>query len=422
MVNILIVSYHFPPLNHIASFRTRALAQFLHEHGIYPTVVTHDWQEDSQLGTEGIKEEDFGTHKVIRLPHTSSKYRVDRAGKAQLIWDWIRGDFDHRGTMRESGLIFEKFLHDFLRNHNGGFDLILGIYSPFFPLRLAHNLSRQFHIPYAADFRDLIDNRQLSTFHIPIAERLRNWFVHRHLRKWLRKALFISTTSEKWARHLTAVVGVKGYEITNGYEEEMLSSQKDPDTFERFEVSSVGTLYANQKMEIFIEGFRQFAAAVDRPKDLHLNFIGVRESYRPQAISELRNGLPSDVSLHIENRVSKSQAISHLKKSQILLFPTPVGYFGYFTGKIFEYLGVRRNILAFPDDGEVASQLIQDTKAGVVVGSAEEISTYLYAKYQEWRERGQCEWHGDITKIQQYSRAATVQRLASVIGQHLPQQ
>ena len=75
MKRLLLLSYHYVPLNSIATQRAVGFVRHLPEHGIHPVVVTHDWQRagdsewDWQIrrGTEH-RVETHPDHTVIYLP------------------------------------------------------------------------------------------------------------------------------------------------------------------------------------------------------------------------------------------------------------------------------------------------------------------------------------------------------------------
>jgi hypothetical protein len=99
--------------------------------------------------------------------------------------------------------------------------------------------------------------------------------------------------------------------------------------------------------------------------DFKLKLIGKLDA---SVLSEISNyGLTGNV--EIINYIPHNEVIEFQKKSQVLLLvvnnvPSAKGII---TGKIFEYLMVKRPILAIaPKDGDLAS-IIQQTNSGVVV-------------------------------------------------------
>lgn len=78
------------------------------------------------------------------------------------------------------------------------------------------------------------------------------------------------------------------------------------------------------------------------------------------------------------------------------------GYKGMYSGKIFEYLGLKKNIIIAPGDNDVIDNLIQKTKSGISANSKEEITSYILSKYNEWKTNPQIKYDGVNTE--QYSR------------------
>ena len=108
-----------------------------------------------------------------------------------------------------------------------------------------------------------------------------------------------------------------------------------------------------------------------------------------------------------------------MSNAQILVFPGFPEVPGNYTGKIFEYLGSRRNILLVPSDKSVVADLITKTKAGQIVDSSDEVSAYLADKFDEWQQNGHCSYHGVRSETEQYSRGSQTAKLAYLIKQAL---
>ncbi len=413
----LVVSYHFPPLNHIASYRTKAIADYFHENDISATIVTHDWLDGWSIADEGIKLENNGDYSVIRLPLDRSLQSHKDSNRFETIGRWLRGEFDNAGMLEASAEIFKRFLWEHLKDAN--YDLVIGLYSPYFPIRLCYQIHKNFDIPYVIDFRDLPDDRVLSSHQIDFPNKLRLRLLHPYLKKWLRHSLFTVSISEEFATYIAEKWQTNSYEITNGFEDEYLHQEGEDKGTNTFDVSSIGTLYEFQDLQIFLAGFTKFYKSVDQPELIRLNFIGVRPSYRKGVLEEIRSGVPEEVALTIEERVPKQEVAKFYGTSQVLLFPVPLGFRGFYTGKLFEYLGNRRNILVFPDDDQVAAQLVKRTKAGEAFSTSEEISRYLIDKFTEWKREGSCNFDGDKKEIAQYSRRTIMKKFTDLIKHHL---
>jgi hypothetical protein len=96
-------------------------------------------------------------------------------------------------------------------------------------------------------------------------------------------------------------------------------------------------------------------------------------------------------------KVSHAEAIKAQKESQLLwlLDWDDPDELGVHPGKVFEYLGARRPILATGGvKGNVVDELIKETCSGWHAVDVQETERVLERCYQEWKETGKVEYHG----------------------------
>jgi hypothetical protein len=89
-------------------------------------------------------------------------------------------------------------------------------------------------------------------------------------------------------------------------------------------------------------------------------------------------------------------------------------------GKVFEYIGARRPILAVGPEGDGAA-LLRTTGAGRVVdrGDVEGIAREVLALYREWSTTGATAFRGDPAQVLGQSRRERTRELAGVLGEVL---
>ncbi|MFB6257053.1 MAG: glycosyltransferase [Flavobacteriales bacterium] len=272
MKKVLILSYHYPPQDIIAAYRGKAFADHLPAFGYRPTILTHHWEDPDHREIEYFEEE-FRT--IIRLPLPDPREKVSRKSglrrKAAILKAWVNGllEPDLKGNYR----IFKDFLFHHLKEKS--YDLLIGIYSPHFALKLCYEAHRAFGPPYVLDFRDLWANRVVKKGYRP------NWrmamddsFTTRLWRKWLKKAAFFSITSHPWCEEVQrSVIDKPGVVVRNGFEEELFQERVRPSS--PFQILHAGTLYKHQKISLFLEGLSGFLE--ERPDaDLQVHFIGAQ--------------------------------------------------------------------------------------------------------------------------------------------------
>jgi hypothetical protein len=105
--------------------------------------------------------------------------------------------------------------------------------------------------------------------------------------------------------------------------------------------------------------------------------------------------------IEVAGTVSREEALRLQRESQVLLMlcwsdPRETGQH---TGKVFEYLGARRPILATGGSRGVVTDLLDRTKTGVHAQAKEELKNTLCAWYAEYRQTGRVLYRGEEAKL-----------------------
>ena len=113
------------------------------------------------------------------------------------------------------------------------------------------------------------------------------------------------------------------------------------------------------------------------------------------------------------------ESIQKQKESTILLF---LGWNdpkekGFYTGKIFEYLGARRPILSIGLKGDVVDELLKETGAGLMASEVSEIKTLLSQWMKEFKQSGEILSHfkPENTAVYHYTRKQEAAELARLL-------
>lgn len=433
-MKVLIISYHFTPMNAVASYRAKAYADYLHDHNIYPTVITEKWDYDEinaawlnhDINTK-VEITENSHFRLIRVPRYRTKIgkaidfisRIPLMGKAMVLWLWLWGYLDSGGNNMDTYLRYKSFLFEYLQHHK--FDVVVGIFSPHHHIRLCAEINKKFQIPYIIDFRDLWDNRIIHQhYHPKFKERLQDHLIQRSWKKWLSNAKFFVTTSGIWRQKLEQLFALKGHVVTNGFEEEFRPTANHNTT--QFRMVHVGSLYAHQKLHLLLEGINLFLKGKNQ-KEVQIDFIGAdRRTYEPsingflQEPTSLLSKFIDKGFINITKWLAKESMKAYYQNSQVLLFPSFPDSPGTYSAKIFEYLATGKNILVVPSDGHVVTQLIDETKAGYIANSPQEVAEYLNRLFKEWKEKGTCSYYGDEQKINVYSRKNQTAIMASLVA------
>ncbi|REJ75477.1 MAG: hypothetical protein DWQ47_08360 [Acidobacteria bacterium] len=408
----LVISYYFPPVNHIAAQRADAFQRYFPKYGINPVIATRHWSsedkswEDYFAGNRSgpdIEKTDRGP--VLRLPFRGSDgyARAKRLGRtahqAYILTRTALGD-----PQPEIEIFRDFFPH--LKNYleRNPVDAIVSTFQPASVLRLGHELSKEAGIPYVADFRDVWNPAAFGASESANNERqaFLNKFQERYFAKWLSNAALVSAVNQpiidRIATFCPSAVE-NSVVVTNGFEADLFESVEAVGK-EKFTFSVIGTLYAGHDLSIMLDGLNRFLENKSE-KEILLNFVGAAAIEETTKI--LRERLPQRF-LNLSGRILHNEAIRELKSSHVLFYVGWKGYKGMTPGKIFDYLGARRNILIAPSDHDTIERIVKETKAGRTADSVEDFVSILEGWYREWKEKGAIPYIGDEEAINFYTR------------------
>jgi hypothetical protein len=224
------------------------------------------------------------------------------------------------------------------------------------------------------------------------------------------------TVSEPWAKQLEMLHSKKVVTIPNAFDEEDYMDNVLPTT--GFTIAYTGNIYPGRQDPSPL--FKAIAELEQEGRisssDLKVRFFGRNVIQNISPLIE-RNGVQDFVKT--DGLVPFKESIRKQKESTVLLF---LGWNdprekGVYTGKLFEYLGARRPILAIGLKGGVVDELLKETGAGVVVNEVEEIKAVLSKWMREFKESGTITSHykPNDTVIRQYTRKQQAGKLAQLL-------
>jgi glycosyltransferase involved in cell wall biosynthesis len=197
--------------------------------------------------------------------------------------------------------------------------------------------------------------------------------------------------------------------ILNGFETDITSNlpnEQNP----QFTIAILGALYPQQDLNTMIDGFSLFLKSHSDAKVL---FIGLN-SFKAVA-SYIYDNL-KNFNVQILNRLPRHEALSLAFNAHVLYYVGWKGYEGMYSAKIFEYIGLKRNILICPNDYDVIEELITETKAGVCTDSCNDMCKILEEWYNEWRLSGKLTYKGNDISSLKFSREAQANKLVQELN------
>jgi glycosyltransferase involved in cell wall biosynthesis len=379
MKRVLIITYYWPPNGGAGVYRWLKLSKLLPGHGWQPVIYTPENPElvsddpgllrDVRDGLEVVKRpitEPFNLYKRFTGRSTKEKVQVGFLNeKKQGGWKedfalWVRSNFfipDARVWWVRPSV---KFLKEYLRNNP--VDAVITTGPPHSMHLIGLGLKRALGVKWIADFRDPWTD---IDFYAQL--KLTRWADAKHKRlegEVLRACDLVTCVSWHWADDLKKLGARRVQVITNGYDPGDLPSPAEP-VDEAFSLVHIGSLSPSRNapelwaaLKKICDGDPAFAAK------FKLRFVGPVDHTIAESVEQAGLGT------HLERtgRVTHREAMQHMQRARVLLLlvnDTP-NLMGILPGKLFEYVGTGRPILAVgPETGDVARVLDQAPHAVV---------------------------------------------------------
>ena len=422
MRKVVLISFCYPPRPEIGSLRAAGLAKYLPSFGWEPIVIAPQLPEGRRPPARVI-ETDYrdilgnlkstlwldpkrGVHQQLNLPQSEVPGLPLLHTKAMNL---VKSAITYPDATKGWVPFAAKAVLDLARLER--IDAIVSTSPPISAHLAAAEVTRQLECPWIVDFRDLWFGHS-GTFGRSSLRRL----LDRHLEKrTLRKASLLVAVSDEWAEQLRLRYPSKSVlSIMNGFDPEELP-RNDGRLTDEFTITYAGNLYQGKRdPRPLFEAVRDlFAAGILSPIDVRLRFYGPIEKWIQPIVKQY--GLEAVV--HLEGIVPLEKSLREQQRSHILLLlGMPVANdSGCYPGKLFEYLGSERPILALGGIKGLTADLLERTRAGVHLLSVPEIRKYLTEAYTSYRQCGYVPYEGDREAISQYTRRNMAHKFAQAL-------
>lgn len=398
--NVLMLCYYYPPLGGIGSQRSQKFARYLPQHGWRPVVVTPEHgsyfvdpslDDGASNGVEVLRTGYVDISSLLKRTVTSQKNGNGFAEKAEAnlrpVEDGSMVSFLRRAVrtwvyIPDGQIGWFPYANRTAKRaiETGGVDVI---YSTSFPVTahlVAYRLKVATNKPWIADFRDLWTENHYADYSSALRKRL-DQIVESKL---LEKADIIVTVSNTWADTLRKLTGGrKRVEvIRNGFDASEFSGI-EYNRPSKWTITYVGNFYgAKQDPSPFLEALgRLIESGKVRRDDARFKIVAEPDPY----IRDLAVRLHLDDLITFTGFVSHREALAHQVNSSLLLLILhgDKSNAGHVPGKLYEYVGSRRPILAIAPPDFEAVRIIRDSRAGVAVEASNvaEIERHLVDSY-----------------------------------------
>jgi glycosyltransferase involved in cell wall biosynthesis len=420
---VLLITYHYPPRPGMGSVRPGGLAKYLPQFGWEPIVLTPRFPYGPRPPARVIETEcrdvlgDWkarfrldvgrGLHEQLRLP--LSCVPRTRLLHTKVI-DWVKSVITYPDPMKGWLSFAVEAVRELSQNER--IDVVWSTAPPITCHLIGQRAKEILKCPWVADFRELWTQNRYYPY-----GRIRRVVEARLERKTVLAANVLVTLSAPWAELLQAKFGnLPVHWITNGFDPEEFQFE-GPELTKAFSITYTGHLYSGKRdpsllLKVIADLIKE---GVLCRNEVVLRFYGPSESWLPALVQ--RCGLHGVVEIH--GIVPRETTLRHQRESQLLLllsWDDPADA-GTYTGKVFEYLGSRRPVLAIGGAPGVEADLLEETKAGVHVRSEAELKVFLIKAYAKFQRLGQLPYDGDERAIERYTHIEMARKFAAILDQ-----
>jgi glycosyltransferase involved in cell wall biosynthesis len=398
MKKVLIISYYFPPSGGAGVQRALKAVKYLPQYGWQPVVLTVNEDADfpardpSLLAEipEGVSVHRTGIFEPYSLYRKWTGKRKSDAidivtnaaaeggSFSERISQWVRATFfipDARRFWKRPALAeAEKILRA------GPVDLILSSAPPYTCHLIGMALHERHGIPWVADFRD----SWVGWLSTPS----RWWLPDRIDRRLERKVLSLAdglvSVSNGVRNDLVSrnpgIPGDKWRLIPNGFDGLDFEGIEEQPRTDRFVLTYAGSLYGKRNPAAFLEAMESL---LDKNPEyrgkLLFRFVGRLDLRYLEAFRRLGNAFEHVP--YVPHRTSLGFLLN--ASALLLIIDEAAAASSIVTGKIYEYLGAGKPILALAPEGD-AADLIRGLGAGKVVSPGD--ASGAEAVLREWME------------------------------------
>ena len=420
---ILILAYDFPPNESIGGQRPWFWIKYLHEHGIYPVVITRHWNNNIATAIECAKpsenkvasDDRQKTHHIIRLPFRPglrdrilTKYGMHQMRALRKMLSFCINIGEHIVLPMGGKYFIYKEAKQRLMDLN--VDAILATGEPFVLHTYARKLGKKHNIPVILDYRDGWTSNQEQNK----PSFLQNMVGHIHKsceRKNISGARMITAASPSYLNKIpkTRKKSEERRVIYNGFDLDVLERLKEQPPNDVFTIAYAGRFYDYQRLDTFLEGMRLFVTHNSGAK-IKAVFYGL--SFYPEMVRRLLSYHPSLIPhFEVTARLPYDNVMNRLHSADTLLLLSAPGA-EWLSAKVFDYLPHRKPILFVENDQGVLENILQETNLGVLCNTAQEVEHSLADLYGLWQKEGSTLRE---EKELSYTRQASTQELAHAL-------
>jgi glycosyltransferase involved in cell wall biosynthesis len=366
--NVLVIAYYFPPLGLSGVQRTLKFVKYLPQFGWKPTVLTveptgYSAQDPSLLEELGpgiqiarVASNDpnrlFRAKGTVKIPNEAARRAFSFASDLAFIPDNKIG-WRKKAVVRASELLtMEKF------------QVVFSTAPPFTDHLIALELREKFNIPFVVDYRDPWRDNPHKSFPTPY----HGWKNSKLEKRVLKRASGVIVTNRRVKELM-----IKRYKFLEYNDLTILPQGFDPADFGpqtapagagrndgKLKITHAGVFYGGRTPRKFLEAVAKLRIAdTEAYAAVEVHLIGALQDEYVKLIGRL--GLEEKVK--VRGYLEHAECVREIRSSDVLWLTLDNDTQS--PGKLYEYLGARKPILASVPPGFV-EQTLEDAGASII--------------------------------------------------------
>ena len=405
MKKVLVVAYHYPPVGGGGVFRTLKFTKYFSQFGFRPYVLT---VKNSMYTPKDLSLVKDVPPDVKIIATFSFEHRLLRASRLLNISpEWFFVPDTNVGWLPFAIRAGRKII---LQEN---IDVIYVTAPIWTSLLIGCLLKERMKKPLVVDFRD---PWTINPYHKPPTK------FHAKIENCLEQRVmaiadYVITVSQPYKSRLIEkypFLKNKFEVIMNGFDPDDFKYLKRQSLQGKLKIVHTGSLYGLRSPKNFLFALHKlFQEKPALRKEIEVQFIGNYGKEAPMIV----NNLGLNDSVRCIRYMSHKKCLELLVNSHVLLLiiaSEGTKTSGIVTGKLFEYLFSGRPILAIASKESVAAEIVQSTKAGIVVSSnAEIIKNAILEFYEKWK-KGKLISTTEMASINRYNRKVLTRKLVRI--------
>jgi len=415
MHKVLVIAYYFPPIGLSGVQRTLKFVKYFKNYNWEPTVLTTSdigyYAHDNSL----LKEVEDANIIVERVTGGEINSLIKKNGTVKIPSEKIRKLFSYisqtffipDNKVNWSKKAIEK-AREILKREK--FDIIFVTAPPFSTFNMAVELKKEFNVPLVIDYRDLWFESYFSFYPTLLHKSMQKKMEYNAL----KAADKITVTNRVIKEKIMNTYQFLSYDdvtiLTHGFDPmDFKNLEPEKRTNKRMIISYSGIFMEYNSPEYFLKAFKEIS--IERPEiaaNIELHFIGFLRKENKKLVKKLQlEDFVKDFG-YIEHK----EAVRKLVSSDLLWFMIgkKQNIDALLPGKLFEYVGSKKPILACIPDG-AAKNVLQKYGASFITDpfNINEIKSAIIKVYELYKNNNLPK--PDENFIEQYRRDFLTEQL-----------